>query len=183
MRLRAVTLGELEVRIAGDGDDGDPIVVLLHGFGAPGDDLVPLAGVLADVVPRARFVFPAAPLELPAFFGESRAWWMIDMEALERDMDVGVPRDRSDEIPEGMAAANDHASAMLAARPDGLGGGPLVLGGFSQGAMLSCDLALRSDVPVSGVDVFPTLLDLAGLPPRGGLDGVSVQRHCVPCHP
>ena len=34
--------------------------------------------------------------------------------------------------------------------------------------------ALRSDVPVSGVDVFPTLLDLAGLPPRGGLDGVSL---------
>ena len=45
---------------------------------------------------------------------------------------------------------------------------PLVLWGSGVPA------ALRSDLPVSGVDVFPTLLDLAGLPPRRGLDGVSL---------
>jgi phospholipase/carboxylesterase len=148
--MRTLTLGDLEVRLIGDRGDG-PIVVLLHGFGAPGDDLVPLAGALAAAIPGARFVFPAAPLALPAYFGESRAWWMIDMEALERDMAVGVPRDRSAEVPDGMAEANARVMALLAALPEALGDGPLILGGFSQGAMLSCDVALRSGVPLAGL--------------------------------
>jgi predicted esterase len=52
--------------------------VLLHGFGAPGDDLLPLAEALDLPV---RFVFPAAPLELGmgGFYGDSRAWWMLDL--------------------------------------------------------------------------------------------------------
>jgi phospholipase/carboxylesterase len=148
--VRTLTLGGLEVRIIGDTGDG-PIVVMLHGFGAPGDDLVPLGEVLAEAAPGARFLFPAAPLALPAFFGESRAWWMIDMEALERDMAAGVPRDRSAEVPDGMAEANARIMALLAALPDEVGDGPLVLGGFSQGAMLSCDVALRSGAPLAGL--------------------------------
>lgn len=150
MRARNTTLGDLEVLITGDSGEG-PIIVLLHGFGAPGDDLVPLAGALAAVVPGARFVFPAAPLELPAYVGDSRAWWMIDMEALERDLALGVPRDRSVEVPEGMAEANHRVTAMLEALPEAVGSGPLILGGFSQGAMLSCDVALRSEVPLAGL--------------------------------
>ena len=55
--LHAVVTGGTDGQGGGDG----PVVVLLHGFGAPGDDLVPLTRFLA--VPRAvRFVFPAAPL-------------------------------------------------------------------------------------------------------------------------
>lgn len=148
--MRTLTLGGLEVRLTGDTGDG-PIVVMLHGFGAPGDDLVPLGEVLAEAAPGARFVFPAAPLALPSFFGESRAWWMIDMEALERDLAVGVPRDRSAEVPDGMAEANARIMALLAALPGEVGDGPLILGGFSQGAMLSCDVALRSGVPLAGL--------------------------------
>lgn len=159
--MRTLTLGDLEVRLTGETGDG-PIVVMLHGFGAPGDDLVPLGEVLAGAAPGARFVFPAAPLALPSFFGESRAWWMIDMEALERDMAVGVPRDRSAEVPDGMAEANARIMALLAALPDEVGGGPLVLGGFSQGAMLACDVALRSGVPLAGLALLSGTFLAAG---------------------
>jgi phospholipase/carboxylesterase len=80
--MREETIAGLHVRITG-GDDreggGDgPLVVLLHGFGAPGDDLVGLWRQLQ--VPReTRFVFPEATLALDAaLFGTGRAWWMID---------------------------------------------------------------------------------------------------------
>src|SRR5262245_56512134 len=116
--------------------------VRLHGFGAPGDDLVPLAGAL-DVL--MRFVFPAAPLELSGLYGDSRAWWLFDLEQLEEELRRGTPRDRSDEVPEGLPAARTQLTRLLdqlQARysiPDDR----LVIGGFSQGAMLALDVALH----------------------------------------
>ena len=45
--MREIQLGGLRTRVTGgtDGKGGGngPLVVLLHGFGAPGNDLVPLA--------------------------------------------------------------------------------------------------------------------------------------------
>ena len=65
--MRVHTYGGLEVHIAGgpdrEGGGNGPVVILLHGFGAPGDDLVSLWRMLR--VPDAvRFVFPVAPLKL-----------------------------------------------------------------------------------------------------------------------
>jgi len=49
----------------------------MHGFGAPGTDLVGLWRVL-DVPSDVRFAFPEAPHEIPGMFG-ARAWWMLDL--------------------------------------------------------------------------------------------------------
>jgi phospholipase/carboxylesterase len=117
-------------------------VVLMHGFGAPGDDLVALADVLD--LPDVAWVFPEAPLELGGLYGDSRAWWMIDLASLER------PTDRSGEIPPGLA---DARTALLGAL-DEVGRRfptPLVLGGFSQGAMLALDVALADTRPLAGL--------------------------------
>ena len=85
--MRIARMANLEVRITGGtdhagGGDG-PVVILMHGYGAGGDDLVPLAQMM-PVAPRVRFVFPAAPFTPPelAMFG-GRAWWPIDIEALQ----------------------------------------------------------------------------------------------------
>lgn len=155
--MREEIFGGLRVRITGgldrEGGGHGPAVVLLHGFGAAGDDLVPLWRVL-DVPREVRFVFPEAPLPLALGFGDARAWWMIDLERLERLQRGGVTfGDRAREVPAGMAEASamvaallDEVEARLAVPP-----GKLVLGGFSQGAMLSCDVALRGPRRLAGL--------------------------------
>lgn len=150
-------MGGLQARVTGGtdgrgGGDG-PVVVLLHGFGAPGEDLVPLGQALG--LPReVRFVFPAAPLSLDSvgLFG-GRAWWMIDMERLQLAIMTGRARDLTKESPPELPAAREQVLALLddVERRLGAPSERVVLGGFSQGAMLSCDVALRSQRPLAGV--------------------------------
>lgn len=151
--MRTETFGGLRVRIVG-GDDregsGDgPAIVLLHGFGAPGDDLVSLWRVI-DAPRGTRFVFPEAPHSLPGF-ADGRAWWMIDLASIEQAMTRGQPRDLSREVPDGMSEAHASVVAMLGDLDRTLHPSKVVLGGFSQGAMLSCDVALRTSLPLAGL--------------------------------
>lgn len=185
--LRVVLTGGTDGRGGGTG----PLVVLLHGYGAPGRDLVPLAQALA-VPPGTRFAFPAAPLSLgpdlgPAFMAmfDSRAWWHIDIERFERAL--GGPGGRPDlaspavaalmnDVPAGLASARDKLLAALDAmeRELGVPPGRMLLGGFSQGAMLSLDTALRSERPLAGLLLLSgTIIGksewLPRMPARAGL--------------
>jgi phospholipase/carboxylesterase len=154
--MRESRFGGLDVRITGgtDGQGGGngPVVILLHGFGAPGDDLVGLGGVL--VAPKGtRFLFPEGPLSLNIGFGDSRAWWIIDMARIQADRAAGRIRDLSQDIPRGLAPAREQILAFLKDVEQKLGADPrkTVLGGFSQGAMLSCDAVLHTDRPYAGL--------------------------------
>ncbi len=87
-------------------------------FGAPGHDLVPLADELARAAgpgaPPTRYVFPEAPLELGGGYGRhARAWWLLDLERIEADLRRGAPRDRGDEVPEGLPAARSRCCGLL----------------------------------------------------------------------
>ena len=149
--MQSKTLGGLTVHLSG-GDDrqggGDgPLVVLLHGFGAPGTDLVPLWRELR-APPNTRFAFPEAPLALDAD-GDSRAWWMIDLAKFESALMRGELRDLTRDVPQGLAEARAQVGAVLDALVED--GTPIVLGGFSQGAMLALDVALRTERPLAGL--------------------------------
>lgn len=148
--------------------------VLLHGFGAPGDDLVPLAGALDRSV---RYVFPEAPLVLGGMYGNARAWWLLDLAQLEDDQRRGVARDRGREVPDGLLAARAQLLAMLAALEarEAIAPNRIVIGGFSQGAMLSLDVALHREVAPAGLLLMsgtliaealwqPRMASLAGVP-------------------
>ena len=154
--MRTIQLGGLRVRLTGgqDGKGGGrgPVVILLHGFGAPGDDLVPLGDVM-DLPAGTRWLFPEAPLPLSMGYGNARAWWMIDMARLQAERAAGQPRDLSVEIPNGLGLARERVLAFLKELPRQV---PLdythtVLGGFSQGAMLTCDAVLHTDYPFAGL--------------------------------
>ena len=149
MPAQRIELAGLTTRIVGP-EDAAVTVVLLHGFGAAGDDLVALAEYIAAPV---RFVFPEAPLELGGAYGNARAWWLLDLEKLEQELRAGVPRDRSSEIPDGLLAAREQVSRLLDQVKSRLGVDDqhLVLGGFSQGAMLSLDVALHRETPPAGI--------------------------------
>ncbi len=155
--MRDKTFGGLRVRLTGGtdrqgGGDG-PLVVLMHGFGAPGEDLVPLARVL-DVPREVRFAFPEAPLDLGPEAMGGRAWWWIDMMRIQLAAMRGETIDRSGEVPEGLAEARSAVSAMLDDLERTLSTSVLVVGGFSQGAMLACDVALRSDRALAGLAIL-----------------------------
>ncbi len=154
--MRHVSVGGLKVRLAGgvDGQGGGdgPVVILLHGFGASGDDLVPLADVI-DAPAGTRWLFPEAPLSLNMGFGDSRAWWIIDFARIQADREAGRIRDLSIEFPQGLTLARERILAFLKELPKQL---PIdykktVIGGFSQGAMLTCDAVLHTDYPVAGL--------------------------------
>lgn len=154
--MRALQMGGLKVRLVGgsDGHGGGngPMVMLLHGFGASGDDLVPLAEVI-DVPAKTRWLFPEAPLSLNMGFGDSRAWWIIDFARIQADREAGRIRDLSVEVPQGLALARERFLAFLKELPRQL---PIdykktVIGGFSQGAMLTCDAVLQTDYPFAGL--------------------------------
>ncbi len=159
--MQSRQFGSLRARVVGgtDGQGGGqgPVIVLLHGFGAPGTDLVSLHQVFR-VAEDVRWVFPEAPLDLASlgFGAGARAWWMIDMAALERAQMTGEVRDRSQDIPEGLAPARAAMIELLDALERELEPSKLVLGGFSQGAMVAMDVALHDERPLAG------LLQLSG---------------------
>ena len=154
--MREAVLGGLKVRLVGGSDgrgEGDgPIVLLLHGFGAPGHDLVPLADVI-EVPGGTRWLFPEAPLSLNMGFGDSRAWWIIDFSRIQEDRAAGRIRDLSVEIPQGLALARERFLAFLKELPQQfqIDYKETVIGGFSQGALLTCDAVLHTDYPFAGL--------------------------------
>ncbi len=151
--MKLTSLGGLRVRIVGDADAPGPVVVLLHGFGAGGDDLVPLGRVLLAPA-GTRFVFPEAPLGLGREFGGGRAWWAINMEERMRRLALG--QYDIDRVPEGLDEARAKVEELLGEVERTLQppARKLVLGGFSQGAMLSLDVALRTSRALAGLVVM-----------------------------
>ena len=154
--MRESLLGGLKVRLTGgtDGHGGGdgPVILLLHGFGAPGDDLIPLAEVI-QVPTGTRWLFPEAPLSLNMGFGDSRAWWIIDFARIQEDRAAGRIRDLSVEIPQGLALARERFLEFLKELPRQfqIDYKKTVIGGFSQGAMLTCDAVLHTDYPFAGL--------------------------------
>ncbi|HEV8324588.1 MAG TPA: esterase [Myxococcota bacterium] len=156
--LRTVITGGPDRQGGGEG----PVVALLHGFGANGDDLVGLWRAL-DVPREVRFAFPEAPNALAGYGGASYAWWMIDISRWQRAVQGEVtPDEFYEDVPEGMSEARAGVQAWIAALRARLGGGDaapvpaerFVLGGFSQGATLAVDVALRASEAFAGLCVL-----------------------------
>lgn len=150
LRVRSLGPTSDEASVSRDG----PSIVLCHGFGAPGDDLVPLARA-TDAGPTTRWFFPEAPLAVdelgdiaPATpdWDEGRAWWPVDMLRLQMELARGARAWDPTATPEGMPEARGALIAALKALvADGaIAPSRTVLGGFSQGAMLATAVALAA---------------------------------------
>jgi phospholipase/carboxylesterase len=137
----SAAFGGLEVTSGGDlaeAERGGTAVVLLHGFGAAGDDLVSLARSLAR--PRTRFVVPAGLLTLG---NGGRAWWQLAQRpAYDAEQELLVD-------PDALLRARRAVQGVLSTIRERYAPDALFIAGFSQGAMLSLDVAAQ---PSAGVD-------------------------------
>ena len=155
--MRETQFGGITVRLTGGADregGGDgPLVLLMHGFGAPGTDLVGLWRIV-DVPPDVRFAFPEAPHEIPGMFG-ARAWWMIDLARADEAMTQG-PKSYANEIPPGMEDATERVVAMIEALQQELHvpSEKMIVGGFSQGSMAACNAMFTTETQAAGLVVL-----------------------------
>ncbi|MBS2031838.1 MAG: dienelactone hydrolase family protein [Deltaproteobacteria bacterium] len=151
--MEKLQLGSLTVRTLGSGQAG--AVLLCHGYGAPGDDLVPLAEVLDPDLKR-RWFFPEAPKDLRAMGIPGRAWWDIDIMRLQLSVMSGRVGDLFRETPAGMPEAARALTDAIAAieKLPGISREKLVIGGFSQGAMLTTEVALHAEKPFAGLCIL-----------------------------
>ena len=122
------------------------LVILLHGLGADGNDLIGLAPHLAEAAPGAAFVSPHAPFPCDmAPFG--RQWFSLQVR--EPAAILG-----------GVRAAAAHLEAFIERelQAQGLGEDRLVLLGFSQGSMMALHVALRRPKPCAAVIAYSGML-------------------------
>jgi phospholipase/carboxylesterase len=122
-----------------DGDAPRKLVVLLHGLGADGFDLIDLAPGWGRAVPDALFVAPHAPepCDLAPY---GRQWFSVQDRTPARML-------------AGVTLAARHLGAFLDAEAARLGlvAGDVALMGFSQGAMTALFTGLRRDPPPAAI--------------------------------
>lgn len=132
--------------------------VIFHGYGADMTDLSSLAQVL-DPNGDANWYFPNGFLDVPigpGFYG--KAWFNINIEEFDEAVRTGKHRDMSKRRPKGLDEAAAAARAFIEEKK--IDWSQLVLGGFSQGAMLATELVLSSPQPPKALVVLSgALLD------------------------
>jgi phospholipase/carboxylesterase len=125
----------------------DSLVILLHGIGADGRDLIGLAPELADALPGTAFVSPNAPFRCDfAPFGYQ---WVSRMTT--------DPAARLAELRTAAAILDRFIDAELARA--GLAEDRLALVGFSQGTMMSLHVGPRRARPLAGILGYSGRLD------------------------
>jgi phospholipase/carboxylesterase len=171
------------------------LVVLVHGYGADGNDLIGLAPHWQSLLPSVAFAAPNAPTRTPGAPGYQ--WFpisRIDPHEMQKGVEIAGP------------VLEEYLDAELARL--GLPPENLALVGFSQGTMLSLHVGLRKKIkpaaivgfsgmlpspPPDSAAPFPPILLAHGdsdsvIPPQAlflaanqlGLSGAAVQWHLAP---
>ncbi len=125
-------------------NDPETAVVMLHGYGANMYDLFPLWEIWNDG--KLNWYFPNGVQGLPMGYYEGRAWFSIDMVALERAMREGKHRELSHSIPPEFDSTLKALEGFV--REISKKHKKIILGGFSQGAMCATHLSLMADLPI-----------------------------------
>ena len=136
----------------GSGGPATSLVVLLHGYGADGRDLIDLGEYWAPLLPNTTFVSPHAPEPL-AIAPVGRQWFGYT-ERNDRERWAGVQS--------AQRALDSFLDAELARL--NLPGSRLALVGFSQGTMMALHVGLRRKVAPAGIVGFS---GIHVLPPEG----------------
>lgn len=119
----------------------DSLILLMHGVGADGANMAPLADALAGVLPGARFAAPDAPNRFDGA-ASGRQWFsVLGVTDANRAARVAGARAGFDRV-----VADEIGRAGFSGRLD-----RVALFGFSQGAILSLDALADGRWPVGAV--------------------------------
>lgn len=128
-------------QVPSSGGAAKQLVLLLHGVGSNGDDLIALAPLFALALPDARFIAPNAPFPCDMVpMGMGYQWF--DIQSQEGD-------ERLRQLRATAEIVNAYIDSELARH--GLGDNDLALVGFSQGTMISLHVALRREGRCAGI--------------------------------
>lgn len=135
----------LEVLVV-PGDKDGAHIVLFHGFGANGFDLLPLSGTYQER-PKPTWYFPTGPLAVEIGVGyEGKAWFPIHFERLKKGSSA------AEAFPTSLESIRVKCEQVIAALEIPLS--KLIVGGFSQGAVLATELALHSFQRYAGLVIW-----------------------------
>jgi phospholipase/carboxylesterase len=121
------------------GGKADSLVILLHGYGSNGADLISLAPYWAKALPGAAFVSPNAIEPVPQAPGGYQWFPITDLDP--RLMEHGVRQ----------AAQSVDRFIDRELEKHGLNESRLALVGFSQGTMMSLHVGLRRARPLAAI--------------------------------
>jgi phospholipase/carboxylesterase len=122
------------------------VVILLHGYGSNGADLIGLVPYWRAALPHTLFLAPDAPQPCPGAPG-GRQWWpltSLSPEARAAGVRVSAP------------ALNAYIDSQLAAHD--LSADRLALVGFSQGTMMALHVGPRRANAIAGIVGYSGML-------------------------
>jgi phospholipase/carboxylesterase len=123
------------------GGEGPPTLVMLHGYGSRAEDWIQFEQRW-QLPANTRRVFPQAPLRGP--LTGQRGWWWLGLESYVKE--EGQLPDMTQARPGGIKVASRLVRELLETEKQ-----PLILGGFSQGAMTSAEIAFQTDQELAGL--------------------------------
>jgi phospholipase/carboxylesterase len=123
------------------GGSGPPSIVLLHGYGSRAEDWLQFESKFA-LPANTQLIYLQAPLRGP--WSGRRGWWWLNLNG---HVPTGESfADYSKLHPLGIQVASRLVRNRLAEVSQ-----PIILGGFSQGAMTSAEVAFNSDQELAGL--------------------------------
>lgn len=144
--------------------DAKKAVVMLHGYGASMQDLAPLYDYL-DPNSKFDWYFLDGNISIDIGYGMTgKAWFHIDMYKLQMALSSGNFSDFFEQKrPQGLDEASSLVTNFLKQIYSNYTEG-IILGGFSQGSMLSLDITLKNPNLINKIFLLSsTLFDEANL--------------------
>lgn len=136
-------------------------IFILHGYGASMNDLAGLAPFL-DSDNNFTWFFPDGPIGVDiGMHVQGRAWFPIDMNELQKAMMTGSHRSFADKNPKELQVSMDKCEAFIKANSKDFD--QILIGGFSQGSMVTSHLLDKFDKLTGYICLSGTLLNQSGL--------------------
>lgn len=128
-------------------NDPKTAVIFLHGYGANMHDLFPLWELWHQH--EFNWYFPNGVESLPMGYYEGRAWFSIDIAKLEESIRTGAHREMASSIPPEFDQTLKRLETFLLEISKKHK--RIILGGFSQGAMLASHLGMMDSFAIDGL--------------------------------